>query len=123
MSAIARFSCFAIDCPEPHELAQFYSEITGWPVDGDPGDEWVTLTSDAGAHLAFQRVDGYRPPEWPGQEHPPQAHPDFRVDDLDAGEAALLTIGARKPEFQPGTDFRVYLDPIGHPFCLVLPGD
>jgi hypothetical protein len=32
----------------------------------------------------------------------------------------VLTIGARKAEVQPGETFRVFLDPVGHPFCLVL---
>jgi hypothetical protein len=32
-------------------------------------------------------------------------------------------VGARKHEYQPGTTFRVYLDPVGHPFCLVLSND
>jgi hypothetical protein len=32
-------------------------------------------------------------------------------------------MGARKHDVQPGTDFRVYLDPVDHPFCLVLPSD
>jgi predicted enzyme related to lactoylglutathione lyase len=120
MAGIARYNCFAIDCPDPRVLAEFYSAITGWPIDEDSDDEWVSLVSDAGAHLSFQRVADYQPPQWPGQEHPQQAHPDFQVDDLDAGEAAVMAIGARKHEVQPGTDFRVYLDPVGHPFCLVL---
>jgi hypothetical protein len=123
MRPIARLHCFAIDCPRPRELAEFYSAITGWPVEHDSDDEWVSLVNNTGAHISFQRVDDYQPPKWPGQEHPQQAHPDFVVDDLDAGEAALLAIGARKHEFQPGSDFRVYLDPVDHPFCLVLPSD
>ncbi|MEK6439682.1 VOC family protein [Pseudonocardia sp. T1-2H] len=31
----------------------------------------------------------------------------------------MLTIGARKAEVQPGETFQVFLDPVGHPFCLV----
>jgi catechol 2,3-dioxygenase-like lactoylglutathione lyase family enzyme len=123
MPAIARLNCFAFDCPDPHRLAEFYSAILGWPIDGDSDDEWVSLVNKDGAHVSFQRVDDYRPPQWPGQEHPQQAHLDFEVDDLDAGEAAILAIGARKHEVQPGEGFRVYLDPVDHPFCLVLPGD
>ena len=123
MPGIARLNCLALDCPDPRELAEFYSAVTGWPLEDDYDDEWVSLVSDAGAHLSFQRVADYRPPQWPGQEHPQQAHLDFAVDDLDAGEAALLAIGACKHEFQPGTDFRVYLDPVDHPFCLVLSSD
>jgi hypothetical protein len=33
---------------------------------------------------------------------------------------SLTALGARKADVQPGTSFRVYLDPAGHPFCLVL---
>jgi hypothetical protein len=40
------------------------------------------------------------------------------VDDLDVAEAAVLDLGATKHEHQPGTTFRVFLDPAGHPFCL-----
>jgi hypothetical protein len=122
MSAIARFSLVAFDCPDPLGLASFYSRITGWPVGrGDADAEWVELVGDGGATLAFQRVADHRPPAWPGAENPQQAHVDFDVDDLDAGEAAVMAIGARKADFQPQPDdFRVYLDPAGHPFCLVL---
>jgi Glyoxalase-like domain len=39
---------------------------------------------------------------------------------LDAGEAAVVELGATKHEHQPGTSFRVFLDPAGHPFCLCV---
>jgi Glyoxalase-like domain len=122
MPGIARLSLVALDCPDAWALAEFYAALTGWPVDCDDteGDEWVTLRSPAGATLAFQRIDDYRPPVWPGSEHPQQLHLDFDVLDLDEGEAAVLALGARKADFQPGQTFRVYLDPVGHPFCLVL---
>ena len=46
---------------------------------------------------------------------------DFDVADLEAGEQAVLAIGATKADTQPGgQNLRVYLDPAGHPFCLVL---
>jgi hypothetical protein len=48
---------------------------------------------------------------------------DFLVPDLDEGEQHALAAGATKHEYQPGTTFRVYLDPVGHPFCLVLSND
>ena len=57
---------------------------------------------------------------WPEGPVPQQLHLDFGVVDLDAGEAHALSLGATKAGFQPGTTFRVFLDPVGHPFCLVL---
>jgi len=120
--AIARFQLCAIDCPEPRVLAAFYSAITGWPETTPHEDypEWVQLASGDGATIAFQRVEGFQPPQWPGQEHPQQMHLDFTVPDLEAGERAVLALGAVKHPTQPSPEaFRVYLDPAGHPFCLV----
>jgi hypothetical protein len=53
-------------------------------------------------------------------EVPQQFHLDFVVDDLDEAEAAVLELGATKADFQPGKTFRVFLDPVGHPFCFCL---
>jgi catechol 2,3-dioxygenase-like lactoylglutathione lyase family enzyme len=120
MPGIATFSIAALDCPDPLALARFYSALTGLPVDDDADDEWAQLArANDGPTLAFQGVADHRPPQWPGSEHPQQLHLDFEVADLDAGEQAALAIGARKAEHQPGETFRVFLDPAGHPFCLV----
>jgi predicted enzyme related to lactoylglutathione lyase len=124
MEPIARLSVAALDCPDPQVLAEFYSAITGWSIrpdpDGEVDPEWIELLPDAGASIAFQRVGDFVAPQWPGNTHPQQAHLDFDVADLDIGEREVLAIGARKCEFQPGTTFRVFLDPVGHPFCLCL---
>jgi catechol 2,3-dioxygenase-like lactoylglutathione lyase family enzyme len=122
MATEVRWSLVALDCPDPSALASFYADLVGWEVDDDDGD-WVELKSDRGTTIAFQRAPDYQPPVWPSADRPQQAHLDFDVDDLDAGEAHALAIGARKAEVQPGTSFRVYLDPAGHPFCLVLAPD
>ena len=120
MPAIAKLTVFALDCADPRGVAEFYSKITGWAVDRDDG-EWVQLRGDGGATLAFQLAPDHVPPIWPSAGRPQQAHFDFSVDDLDAGEAAIIAVGARKADVQPEPDaFRVYLDPAGHPFCLVL---
>lgn len=47
-------------------------------------------------------------------------HLDMLVDDLDAAEAAVINLGGTKHPDQPGTSYRVFLDPAGHPFCLCL---
>jgi hypothetical protein len=86
-------------------------------------DTWVVV-SDGGSprRLAFNRADEYHAPEWPRPDRPQQLHLDLTVDDLDAAEAQVVALGARKHEYQPGEDdgFRVFLDPAGHPFCLVV---
>jgi hypothetical protein len=37
---------------------------------------------------------------------PKQIHLDFEVDDLDEGERHVLSIGARKANYQPGGDIQ-----------------
>ena len=94
MPAIAKLTVFALDCAEPQHLAEFYAAITGWGLDRDHGD-WVQLRSDGGATLAFQLAPDHQPPVWPSNDHPQQAHLDFDVDDLDVGEAAVVTLTTR----------------------------
>jgi hypothetical protein len=106
-------------------LADFYSRLTGLDVEplGDftPEDvDWIELLNEGQATIAFQKVPAFVPPTWPEGPVPQQLHLDFYVADLDAGEEHALSLGATKAAFQPGTSFRVYLDPVGHPFCLVL---
>lgn len=119
MTGIAKYALTALDTEDTVALAEFYSAITGWPIEPYDSTRWLQLASDSGATIAFQEVENHTAPEWPGAEHPQQLHIDFDVDDLDEGEAQVLALGARKADFQPGTSFRVYLDPAGHPFCLV----
>jgi predicted enzyme related to lactoylglutathione lyase len=115
--AIARFPVIVLDCPDPRTLAEFYGALLGWKTEKNDAD-WCSIRADYGDSLGFQRVDSYTAPQWPGQTVPQQMHIDVDVDDLDQAEAAVLELGATKHDYQPGTTFRVFLDPAGHPFCL-----
>jgi hypothetical protein len=124
--AIAHYAYTALDCDNPIELADFYSKITGWPVEplGDfpPEDvTWLELLDDNGfTKMAFQKIENYQSPTWPTGGLPQQAHMDFHAKDLDFAEKQLLEIGAVKAEYQPKPHrFRIYLDLAGHPFCIV----
>ena len=116
--AIARFPSFVLDCPDPAALATFYGTMLDWKV--TDADGWFEVRADYGQCICFQKVDNYRAPVWPGQDSPQQMHIDVVVDDLDAAEVEVIAIGATKHEHQPGTTFRVFLDPAGHPFCLCV---
>ncbi len=116
--AIARFPSIVLDCPDPVALAAFYGALLDWKVTSSP--EWGEVRADYGQCICFQPVEPYTRPQWPGQDMPQQMHIDVMVDDLDAGEEAVLGLGATKAEHQPGTTFRVFLDPAGHPFCLCV---
>lgn len=124
--AIAHLAYTALDCDNPIELADFYSKITGWPVEplGDfpPADvTWLELLDEKGfTKMGFQKIDNYQKPTWPTGGLPQQAHIDFHAKDLDIAEKQLLEIGAVKAEFQPKPHrFRIFLDLAGHPFCIV----
>lgn len=116
--AIGRFPGIVIDCPDPGALAKFYGALLDWKVDSSA--DWADVRAEYGHCISFQRVAAYTPPEWPAQQLPQQMHLDVVVDDLDAAERAVLALGATKHQHQPGTSFRVFLDPAGHPFCLCL---
>ena len=123
MTPPARLRTVVLDCPEPLALAEFYRDLIGGEVTYDEDDlDWVVFEPEPGHRFAFQQADDYAPPVWPGAERPQQFHLDLTVDDIEVAEPAVLALGATKHAVQPGEDegspFRVYLDPVGHPFCL-----
>ena len=73
---IGRFDLVALDCPDPRVLADFYRSIVGGTIEGGPGGDggnWIELHTPTG-NIAFQRIDGHRPPTWPSGDVPQQAH-------------------------------------------------
>ena len=124
---------YALDCPDPVALAEFYAALLGWevqlpvPDDADFGDpEWVAAVppdvAPGGFSLGFQRVPNYRAPDWPEGPIPQQAHLDLWVDDVAAAEERALESGATRHAVQPSVDggWIVFADPAGHLFCLCV---
>jgi catechol 2,3-dioxygenase-like lactoylglutathione lyase family enzyme len=122
-SPVGRWIGVVIDCPDPQELAGFYSQLLGLNVLEDSQD-WVTLGPAVGRYptVAFQRASDYQRPDWARGTPPQQAHLDVLVHDLDNAEARVLQLGAT---LLSGSDkpigYRICADPAGHPFCLVTP--
>ncbi|MGW0230387.1 VOC family protein [Actinopolymorpha singaporensis] len=111
-----------IDCPDPRVLAAFYCQILGMRVNED-SEDWVVIGSEPGMRqVAFQRAEHWVPPRWPDPERPQQMHLDVRVADADVAEQQLLALGARRVQARRETGFRVFLDLVGHPFCIVFGG-
>ena len=117
---IGKFQLLAIDGEDIETLSRFYAELVGMQrVEEESDEDWIVISAGPeGPTLAFQRVDKLVPPQWPSAERPQQMHVDVEVADLDAAEQQVLELGARKQGFEKD-NFRVYLDPAGHPFCLV----
>ena len=118
--AIATLGVTALDCPDPRALADFYAGVLGGEVGGE-GD-WYELALDGRRTLAFQEAPDYVAPDWPQAHNGQQLHLDFDVPKarMDDAERRILDLGARLVQGDDGgrRNFRVYLDPVGHPFCL-----
>lgn len=124
-----RLGAIALDCADPPTLGAFYSELTGWPIAYSSADFLALGDAELAGDflgqgatqpwLTLHRVPDHRPPSWPEPGTPKQIHLDFVVADLDVAEAFAIGIGARKAEVQPDPrNWRVLVDPAGHPFCL-----
>jgi catechol 2,3-dioxygenase-like lactoylglutathione lyase family enzyme len=117
---IGRLEKTVFDCPDPRALAAFYAAILGMRVNED-SEDWVVIGAEPGARqLAFQRVAQWTAPDWPDPRRPQQLHVDIRVDDVDAAEREVLALGARRLPGELAGHYRVFADPVGHPFCLVF---
>ncbi|HET9969509.1 MAG TPA: VOC family protein [Streptosporangiaceae bacterium] len=112
-----------LDAPDPWALARFWSGLLGGtPVEWYPG--WVTLEPPPhGQRLSFQGT------ATPLAEDTARVHFDILVEDLAAAHDRVLSAGATlasehvSPRPGPGgqsVPWRVYRDPAGHPFCLVV---
>ncbi|MGW6318130.1 VOC family protein [Streptomyces sp. NPDC055099] len=124
MKPSPRFTLTAttLDASNPHELAQFYQGLLGWPVRKEEPD-WVEIAAPGGgAALSFQREPLFTRPQWPATRSAQQMmmHLDIEVDDLSPAVEHALVLGATMADFQPQADVRVLYDPAGHPFCLFV---
>ena len=127
-----------LDSTDARSLAEFYRELLGYvyrsgdecppPGEADPrGEDWLVLKdSDGRPRLAFQHVEQLAPATWPDPAVPQQMHLDFGVgsiEELTAQHHKALSLGATLLEDRiddPEESIRVYADPAGHPFCILV---
>lgn len=117
---------FTIDCLEPYKLAEFYANLLDWEIPFHDND-WACLCAPntaQGAYpgITFQRNPDYKPPVWPCAPETQQqmAHLDFAVNDLEKAVNYAIELGAKEANEQFSDEWRVMIDPSGHPFCLCL---
>jgi catechol 2,3-dioxygenase-like lactoylglutathione lyase family enzyme len=118
-SPVGTLASISIDCPDTDALAVFYRKLLGLEEAFATPDRGVICLAGAGPMLTLMRVDTFVAPSWPAGPQHQQMHLDLAVDDLDSAVPAAIALGAREAEHQPAPDeWRVLIDPIGHPFCL-----
>ncbi|NLG24772.1 MAG: VOC family protein [Clostridiales bacterium] len=113
-----------VDCREPREMAAFYAALLQWEI-GFHDEEYAWAYPPGtrqGAYpcILFQRNPEYRPPVWPEAPGAQQqmAHIDFAVNDLDGAVQHAIHCGAATADQQFSDQWKVMIDPAGHPFCL-----
>ena len=119
-----RIYSFTMDCKDPYELASFYAKLLNWEIPFHDED-WACLGAPGTAQgaypgITFQRNPGYQPPVWPDEPEAQQqmAHLDLAVNDLEKAVEHAIRCGATMAKQQFSDDWRVMIDPAGHPFCL-----
>jgi predicted enzyme related to lactoylglutathione lyase len=107
------------DCADITAASTFYSELTGWPIESVEAD-WIDLRAAPDVLVSFQLAPNHVPPQWPDPNFPQQAHLDLVIPlaDQDALHERAISLGATALDAPEGSNFRVYADPAGHPFCL-----
>ena len=112
-----------LNSPDPEAVAAFWARVVGGsPVEWYDG--WVTLEPPPhGQRLSFQRSDS------PTDHSAVGMHFDVLVDDLERAHDIVVRAGGTyieerwSPRQDPGgrpVPWRVYADPDGHRFCLVV---
>ncbi|MET9231231.1 VOC family protein [Lentzea sp. NPDC003310] len=115
---VGQLRSVVLDCPDPAELASFYERLLGAERLPGEDDTWVVIVVQ-GTRIAFQKAPEYRPPVFPDPHGSQQFHLDVLVEDIEVAESQALELGARLLQKDTDDTFRVYLDPVGHPFCLM----
>ncbi|GAB2879800.1 VOC family protein [Streptomyces mayteni] len=109
----------AIDCRNAYELARFWSEVTGQPLDPEnqQGDEETQVLLAGGPVLYFNEVP--EPKTVKNRLHlclRPDASREAEVERL-LGIGASLVADRRRPD---GWGWAVLADPEGNEFCVLL---
>ncbi|WP_326550932.1 VOC family protein [Micromonospora sp. NBC_01813] len=108
-----------LDAADGAALAAFYAPLLGMELTWS-GPQGAMLAAAGQPKVTFQTIADHVPPRWPDPAYPQQLHLDIQVADLATGERQVLELGAtRRPDPEVGSDFWVFADPAGHPFCLV----
>ncbi|TDV38620.1 VOC family protein [Actinophytocola oryzae] len=114
---VARIAMTTLDCADAVALADFWASLLEGTV--IVRNDKVSVVRTDTIMLGTVALPDYTPPTWPGGTTPKHIHLDLAVSDLDEADAEAVRLGATKAGHQPQPDqWRIFLDPAGHPFCL-----
>lgn len=118
-----RHQLVVFDAADIAAESAFWAGVLGGVVDSSEAD-WHTVRVAGEPRVAVQLAPDHVAPDWPGGSPPQQVHLDLWVEVLQAAHDELVGLGARvlKHSATPGpgddSNFQVYADPAGHPFCV-----
>jgi len=116
---VGRLASVSLDCADPSALADFYGGLLGMRRVLETPDGTVVAISDGTSIVTMMRIENHVAPTWPGPGQQQQMHLDIAVTDLPDAVAGAVALGAREAAEQPSpNNWRVLIDPAGHPFCL-----
>lgn len=116
--AVGKLWSVTLDCADPQPLARFWAAVTDGKVAYE-SENFVGVETPDGMWIGAYRIDGYEPPTWPDGPVAKQFHLDLSVEDIETAAGEAVALGAVPAAEQPGEEnWRVLLDPAGHPFCL-----
>ena len=124
---VGRLLSVVFECAAPpDEEGRFWEAMLGY-ARHHSGPDWVTIVDvvEQDATPFVQRVEDHvQPTKSPARDRPQQAHIDLLVEDLDNADGRAIALGARRftddAVVHEDESFRVYADPAGHPFCLIV---
>jgi Glyoxalase-like domain len=111
----ARWFSVAVDCEEPHRLAEFWCEVLGYQIVSSAPDVVGIAPGPASfPGIEFVKTEGHRRRKSP-------LHLDLAPDDQAAEVERILALGARRVDVgQPGDATWVVLaDPEDNAFCVL----
>jgi predicted enzyme related to lactoylglutathione lyase len=106
--------------------SSFWAALLGGTVDAE--DDWHMVFVDGKPRVGVQLAPDHVAPDWPYGTPQQQIHLDLWVDDIEAANDKVISLGAKllkaAVDSESPDNYKVYADPAGHPFCLcwVKPG-
>lgn len=117
-----KFGAVVLDSNISDRLSDFYAQLLGWEKIVQD-EEWIIVrsTDGEGTPLVFQQIEGYEKPTWPAQQgsQQQQVHLDMYVEEVAPAVEYAISCGAHLNPVQLEEDWKVMLDPAGHPFCIL----